>query len=90
MLIARWQIDARFGHKQEVIDSIVRGSREIAPQVGLHNGRLCTEWKEAPKKPCQIFDKEGDVLKSIDSETGQVRITILKTAPGNAEKLMPN
>jgi len=42
MLIARWQIDARFGHKQAVIDSIVRWSREIAPQVGLLKGRLLT------------------------------------------------
>lgn len=51
--------------------------------------RLCTEWKEGPKKPCQIFDRDGDAVKSIDSETGQVRIKILKIAPGNAEKLMP-
>ena len=42
MLIARWQIDARFGHKQAVIDSIVRWTREIAPQVGLHKGQLLT------------------------------------------------
>ena len=40
MLIARWQIDARFGHKQRVIDSIVQWAREIAPQVGLLKGRM--------------------------------------------------
>jgi hypothetical protein len=40
MLIARWQIDARFGHKQTVIDAIKGWSREIAPQVGLHSGRM--------------------------------------------------
>ena len=40
MLIARWQIDARFGHKQAVIDSIVQWTREFAPQVGLHRGRM--------------------------------------------------
>ncbi|MGA7329340.1 MAG: hypothetical protein WBX25_33865 [Rhodomicrobium sp.] len=40
MLIARWQIDARFGHKQKVIDSIAQWSREIAPQVGLLKGRM--------------------------------------------------
>jgi len=48
---------------------------------------FCTEWKEGPKRACQKFDREGDVVKSIDSETGQVRIKILRTAPGNAEKL---
>ena len=40
MLIARWQIDARFGHKQNVINSIVRWTKEIAPQVGLLKGRM--------------------------------------------------
>jgi hypothetical protein len=35
MLIARWQIDARFGHKQKVIDALARWTREIAPQAGL-------------------------------------------------------
>ena len=40
MLIARWQIDARFGHKQAVIDSIVQWTREFAPQVGLRKGRM--------------------------------------------------
>ena len=40
MLIARWQIDARFGHKQAVIDSIVQWTREFAPQIGLRKGRM--------------------------------------------------
>jgi hypothetical protein len=40
MLIARWQIDARFGRKQRVIDAIVRWTREIAPLVGLTEGRM--------------------------------------------------
>jgi hypothetical protein len=40
MLIARWHIDARFGHKQKVIDSIMQWTRQIAPQAGLLRGRL--------------------------------------------------
>ncbi len=40
MLIARWQIDARFGRKQKVIDAIVRWTQEIAPQIGLLKGRM--------------------------------------------------
>ena len=40
MLIARWQIDACFGHKQKVIESIVQWTKEIAPQVGLLKGRM--------------------------------------------------
>jgi hypothetical protein len=42
MLIAKWQIDARFGHKQAVIERLQAWAREIAPQVGLTRGRLLT------------------------------------------------
>lgn len=35
MMIARWNIDAKFGHKQHVIDLMQRWLREIAPQIGL-------------------------------------------------------
>jgi hypothetical protein len=42
MLIARWQVDARFGVKQKAIEAISRWGREIAPQVGLSEGRLMT------------------------------------------------
>jgi hypothetical protein len=42
MLIARWQIDARFGYKQKVIDALVQWTREIAPQVGLSKGQILT------------------------------------------------
>ena len=35
MLIARWHIDVRFGHKPTVIDGLQHWAREIAPQAGL-------------------------------------------------------
>jgi hypothetical protein len=35
MMLARWSIDARFGHKQAVIDRLQRWMREIAPEVGF-------------------------------------------------------
>jgi hypothetical protein len=34
MIIARWHIDARFGHKQTVIDSLKTWSRDIGSQIG--------------------------------------------------------
>jgi len=42
MMIARWQIDARFGHKQEVIARLRNWARDIPPQAGLNEekGRL--------------------------------------------------
>jgi hypothetical protein len=34
MLVARWQIDARFGHKQMVIDLLKRWERDIGSNAG--------------------------------------------------------
>ncbi len=43
MIVAKWQIDARFGHKQTVIDMLSGWARDIAPQIGWKdNGRMLT------------------------------------------------
>jgi hypothetical protein len=42
MMVAKWQIDARFGQKQKVIEKLKEWSSQIAPQVGLHRGRILT------------------------------------------------
>ncbi len=34
MIIARWHIDARFGHKQTVLNSLKNWCRDIATQIG--------------------------------------------------------
>jgi len=34
MFIARWQVEARFGHKQNVVDLMHRWLKEIGPQAG--------------------------------------------------------
>jgi hypothetical protein len=49
----------------------------------------CSNWKEAGKVACSKYDKQGDTVSIINTETGQVRAKILKTVPGNAENLMP-
>jgi hypothetical protein len=49
----------------------------------------CTEWKERPGTGCVRYDKTGDVITVFDVKSGQVRAKIVKTAPGNAEKLAP-
>lgn len=40
MMIARWHIDARFGHKQTVIDSLKTWSQDIASQIGWTKDKL--------------------------------------------------
>jgi hypothetical protein len=49
----------------------------------------CTVWKEQPNRPCARYDRTGDVVTSIDADSGKTRSKIVKTAPGNAEKLAP-
>jgi hypothetical protein len=40
MLIARWQIDARFGHKDKVIDLVRGWERDVGPKVGLEKMKV--------------------------------------------------
>ena len=49
----------------------------------------CTDWKERPGTGCVRYDKAGDGVTVIDVGSGKIRAKIVKTAPGNAEKLMP-
>jgi hypothetical protein len=39
-MIARWHIDARFGHKQAVIDSMKTWAKDIAVQIGWTKDKL--------------------------------------------------
>ncbi len=40
MMIARWRIDARFGHKQQVIDSLKQWMNEVGSQIGWTPGKV--------------------------------------------------
>ncbi len=40
MMIARWQIEARFAHKQTVIDSLKRWHAEIGVQIGWTSDKV--------------------------------------------------
>ena len=35
MIIARWQIDARFGHKEDVLRSVKRWREDIGTRIGF-------------------------------------------------------
>jgi hypothetical protein len=50
---------------------------------------LCADWKERPGTGCVRYEKAGDAVTVIDAASGQTRAKIVKTAPGNAEKLTP-
>jgi hypothetical protein len=55
----------------------------------IKGNTLCADWRERPNNPCTRYDKTGDTVSVIDSVSGQTRAKIVKTAPGNAEKLAP-
>ena len=63
--------------------SIMHGKSEIKGNTN------CTTWKERPGTGCVRYDKTGDVITVIDVKSGAVRAKIVKSAPGNAEKLAP-
>jgi hypothetical protein len=63
--------------------SMMHGKSEIKDNTN------CTDWKERPGTGCTRYDKQGDAITIIDVKSGQVRAKIVKTAPGNAEKLAP-
>jgi hypothetical protein len=52
---------------------------------------LCSTWKQAPTPgpTCSRYEKTGDTVSVLDATTGALRVKIVKTAPGNAEKLAP-
>lgn len=50
---------------------------------------LCPEWRERPNTGCIRFEKNGDAVTAFDAKSGKLRAKILKTAPGNAEGLVP-
>src|SRR5262249_51370396 len=55
----------------------------------IKGNTACTDWKEKPNNPCVRYDKTGDTVSIIDAPSGQTRAKVVKTAPGNAEKLAP-
>ena len=40
MIVARWHIDARFGHKQAVIDALKAWNRNFGEQIGWKANQL--------------------------------------------------
>ena len=63
MMIARWHIDARFGHKQQVIESLKRWYGEIGSQVGWtpENTRMITGSVGAPESAIEVEIKVADL-----------------------------
>ncbi len=81
MIVARWQIEAKFGHKQTVIDMLKIWTKEFGSQAGwaAHKVRTLTGSIGAPES---LVISEV-TLESLD-ELGAA-FEKLATLPGHAE-----
>ncbi len=89
MMIARWSIDAKFGHKQAVVDSMKRWLRDIGPQAGVdaQRARLLTGSVGALEATV-VSEHEIDDLAELDRVWGK-----LATLPAHqqwSKELEPN
>ena len=84
MLIARWQIDARFGHKQEVIESLKRWTNDIGAQIGWTDDKVrittgsigareATVYSEISVANMAELDASFEKLGSIDAHAAWSR-----------------
>jgi hypothetical protein len=55
----------------------------------IKDNTSCTDWKESPNNPCSKWEKQGNTITQFNVATGKARGTVVKTAPGNSEKLGP-
>ncbi len=69
MMIARWHIEARFGHKQTVIDLLKRWNEEIGSQIGWteDNFRIITGSIGALESTIESEIKIADLAELNDS-----------------------
>ena len=60
MIVARWHIQARFGHKQHVIDSLKQWYDDVGDQIGRtkENSRILTG---------SIGAKESEICSEIET-----------------------
>src|ERR1051325_5433262 len=65
MMIARWHIDARFGHKQTVIDSLKKWGADIGSQIGWtpDQVRIVTGSAGALESPVEIEVEISDLAE---------------------------
>ena len=67
MIIARWQIDARFGHKKDVMDSIRRWNENIGSKIGFSqkNMRMMTG-SIGVNESTVVMELELDSISALD------------------------
>jgi hypothetical protein len=56
-------------------------------RFSIKGNTFCAEWKQSPNSACTRYDRTEDVVTIIDAKSGKIRVKIVKTPPGNAEKL---
>jgi hypothetical protein len=88
MIIARWHIQARFGHKQAVIDSMQEWHRTIGKQIGWtdENVRLSTGSIGTPES---CVEAEMTLKDLAELEAAWAKLATLEEHKAWSKKLEP-
>lgn len=74
MIIARWKIDARFGHKGDVTDAMQWWINEIAPEIGWHDDKLrMMTGSVGANESAVVMEVELDSMTELDESWNQLR-----------------
>ena len=60
------------------------------PRTGtwaIKDNATCITYKDRGPIPCSRYDKQGETITLINADTGKPRAKVVKTVPGNPEKL---
>ncbi|MBX9845647.1 MAG: hypothetical protein K2Z80_27965 [Xanthobacteraceae bacterium] len=53
----------------------------------IKGNEVCIAWADQPNNPCSTYVKAGDKINIMSGQPKQMRATIERLSPGNAEKL---
>ncbi len=66
MIVARWHIEARFGHKQEATESVQAWCRDIGAQIGWSDRVRLLTGAVGAKEAALVLEVSLDDLTQLD------------------------
>ncbi len=74
MIIARWKIDARFGHKSDVLESMNWWKNEIGQEIGWDPERTRTMTGSiGANESCVVTEVELESISALDESWNKLR-----------------
>ena len=74
MILARWKIDARFGHKREVLDSVKWWADEIGTKIGWERDNMeIMTGSIGANESCVVTEVRLDSISALDESWNKLR-----------------